>query len=114
MGVQEAPCRTHLTPVLGASDGKRAVLDAQAFKPEIVLLHVGLPGMDGHDVARALRSDPLTKSAFIAAVMGYDSATERERATEAGVDLYLVKPVSFGGLRMALLMPSWANSVEEP
>jgi CheY-like chemotaxis protein len=98
--------------VLGAADGKQALLDAKAFKPEIVLLDIGLPGMDGHEVARALRSDPITKSAFIVAVTGYGSAAERQRANDAGVDLYLVKPVSFEGLKLAILMPDWTMPVE--
>jgi CheY-like chemotaxis protein len=105
--------RTEGHEVLGAADGKQAALDAQAFKPEVVLLDIGLPGMNGHEVARALRSDPITRSAFIAVVTGYDSAAERQRATDAGVDLYLVKPVSFEGLQLALLMPDWTMPVEE-
>jgi CheY-like chemotaxis protein len=91
--------------VRGASEGKQAIIEAQAFKPEVVLLDVGLPDMDGHEVAKALRSNPATSFAFIVAVTGYGSAAERQRAADAGMDLCLVKPVSFEVLQMALRMP---------
>jgi CheY-like chemotaxis protein len=91
--------------VWGSADGPQALRDVQTFQPEVVLLDIGLPGMDGHEVARALRSNPATNAILIIAVTGYDSASERQRATEAGVDVLLSKPMSFERLQTALHLP---------
>ena len=74
--------------------GAVAALDAvPTFKPDIVLLDIGLPVMDGYEVARRLRTDNPIESMRIVALSGYGQQADRERATRAGFDEYLVKPV---------------------
>jgi PAS domain S-box-containing protein len=79
--------------VVIAGDGPRALELAQRWKPDIVLLDVGLPGMDGYEVARRLRALELDPRPRIAGLSGYGRAEDREQAEHAGMDLYLVKPI---------------------
>ena len=80
--------------VLAAADGPRGVALALNHQPEVVLIDLGLPGLDGYEVARAVRAGPAGKSAELIAVTGYGQAEDRRRSTEAGFDAHLVKPVS--------------------
>lgn len=77
-----------------AHEAKSALETAAQFEPEIVLLDLGLPGMDGFQLARAMRANPATATALLIAVTGYGQATDRERSRDAGFDHHLVKPVS--------------------
>jgi len=77
-----------------AFDGPSAVDKARELHPEFVLLDIGLPGMDGYQVAALLRQEPDTKDAVIVAVSGYGQDEDRKRSQQAGFDLHLVKPVS--------------------
>ncbi|MBV9492248.1 MAG: response regulator [Verrucomicrobia bacterium] len=76
-----------------AYDGPSALAVAQAFRPQVALLDLGLPGMDGYEVARRLREAPETKGIWLAAVTGWGQAADRRRSTETGFDCHLVKPV---------------------
>jgi signal transduction histidine kinase len=78
--------------VRAAGDGPAAIAEALAFSPQIVLLDVGLPGMDGYGVVRELRSSPRTADALIVALTGYGQPSDRERALAAGFDDHLLKP----------------------
>ncbi|HVE70338.1 MAG TPA: MASE1 domain-containing protein [Thermoanaerobaculia bacterium] len=78
--------------VRAASDGVAAISAAEAFVPEIVLLDVGLPGLDGYGVARKLRSSPRVSDAMLVALTGYGQDEDRERAFAAGFDHHLLKP----------------------
>ena len=80
--------------VRSAGDGPGAIEEAQSFLPEVVLLDIGLPGMDGYEVARALRAVPGCERASIVAVSGYGQAEDRARSRVAGFDEHLLKPVS--------------------
>jgi CheY-like chemotaxis protein len=80
-------------------DGPAAVEIAQGYRPEVVLLDIGLPGMDGYEVARRLRGVPETREALLVAVTGYGQESDRARSREAGFDHHLVKPVDLDGLR---------------
>jgi CheY-like chemotaxis protein len=84
-----------------AHDGPAALADARAFPPEVVFLDIGLPGMSGYDVARALRSAE-GKQAMIIALTGYGQAEDRRRCEEAGFDMHLVKPVDMADLHRVL------------
>ncbi|MCW1921704.1 ATP-binding protein [Luteolibacter arcticus] len=75
-----------------AHSGPAALALAAEFLPEVVLLDIGLPGMDGYEVARALRAIPELDGAFLVAMTGYGSDEHRARAKEAGFDEHLVKP----------------------
>jgi PAS domain S-box-containing protein len=80
--------------VRSAGDGPTALEEARRFQPEVVLLDIGLPGLDGYEVARALRKEPGGEAAFIVAVSGYGLAEDRARSRAAGFDQHLLKPVS--------------------
>jgi PAS domain S-box-containing protein len=82
-----------------AFTGPDAVAVAAEFAPEVVLLDIGLPGMDGYEVARRLRAMPALGGAFLVAMTGYRSDEDRAHAKEAGFDEYLVKPVDHDQLR---------------
>src|SRR5690606_21224320 len=73
-----------------------------AIRPEIVLLDIGLPDMDGCEVAIRLRADPQLEGLRIIAMTGYGGQADQQRAREAGFDHYLVKPVDYAELRKIL------------
>jgi signal transduction histidine kinase/CheY-like chemotaxis protein len=80
--------------VIVAADGSRGVALALEHRPEVVLVDLGLPGMDGYEVARALRASPAGKTVLLVAVTGYGQPEDRRRSKDAGFDAHLVKPVS--------------------
>ncbi|NUS61495.1 MAG: response regulator [Lysobacter sp.] len=97
--IDAAQTLAHLLEAFGhqvrvAHDGDAALVLAQQSTPDVVLLDIGLPGMNGYDVVRRLRADPRTQSATVIAVTGYGQEADRQRALEAGFDLHLVKPVA--------------------
>ena len=81
-----------------AHDGVDAIEAAREEKPEVILLDIGLPGMDGYQVASALREEPLCRDALIIAISGYGQQEDRRRSTEAGFDHHLVKPIDYDAL----------------
>jgi DNA-binding response OmpR family regulator len=85
-----------------ARDGEGALEAAASVRPDAVVLDLGLPGLDGFEVARRLRADPTQKGVLIIALSGYGQASDRQRSEEAGVDQHLVKPVDFKALQAAL------------
>jgi two-component system CheB/CheR fusion protein len=89
-------------------DGAAALEAAEAFRPEVVLLDIGLPRMDGYQVARRLREQSGTKTALLVAVTGYGQEEDRRRAAAAGFDAYMTKPADPIGLER-LLAGSAAN-----
>jgi len=89
-----------------ANSGLDGVQAARQFHPEIVLCDLGLPGMDGFEVAAALKGDPSTASARLIAVTGYGREEDRRRSKAAGFDLHLTKPVDPARLRQVLLSPA--------
>ena len=89
-----------------AHDGKAAIEAARAHRPEIVLLDIGLPGMDGYQVASKLREEECCKDAIIIAVSGYGQEEDRRRSQEAGFDHHLVKPVDYDALMTLFTTPS--------
>jgi DNA-binding response OmpR family regulator len=74
-----------------AADGLGALDAAKAQEPDVVLLDIGLPTMDGFEVARRLKASSASKL-YIIAVTAYDSEADRRRGAEAGIDLHLAKP----------------------
>ena len=90
---------------IAVHDGHAAIETARTFRPDFVLLDIGLPGMDGYQVASALREDELLKDAVIIAVSGYGQEEDRRRSHAAGFDHHLVKPVDFDSLISLLGRP---------
>ncbi len=85
--------------VASAEDGAEALDLAPHFQPEIVLLDIGLPGMDGYEVARLLRLDEWCRHSLIVAISGYGQKADIARSQNAGFDRHFVKPVEFANLR---------------
>ena len=77
----------------GAEDGASALATAARFGPELVLLDLGLPDMDGYDVARALRADARHAGVVLVALTGWGAERDRARTTQAGFDHHVTKPV---------------------
>jgi CheY-like chemotaxis protein len=76
-----------------AFDGASALVEAARFGPEVVLLDIGMPGMDGYECVREFRKREATKSIPIVALTGYGQPEDRARAVEAGFSDHLTKPV---------------------
>jgi PAS domain S-box-containing protein len=87
---------------LTASDGPAALTTAQTFRPDAVLLDIGLPGMNGYEVAQQLRELPGLNQVLLIAMTGYSHEQDRERAREAGFDHYLVKPIDTDVIQVML------------
>jgi CheY-like chemotaxis protein len=75
--------------------GGEAVTAAKDRRPDVLLLDIGLPGLDGYQLARQFRSDDMLKDVFIIANSGYSPDMFRERSTPADFDHYFTKPVDF-------------------
>jgi CheY-like chemotaxis protein len=86
--------RLYLQEVRVAHDGREALAVAGEFRPEVVLLDIGLPGMDGHEVARRLRDHAGLGGALIVALTGWGQQADLERSRAAGFDYHLVKPAN--------------------
>ncbi|MDR3621155.1 MAG: response regulator [Paludisphaera borealis] len=81
-----------------AFDGPSAIDIARVQRPQIVLLDIGLPGMDGYQVAQRLRTEEFVKNALIIAVSEYGQPEDLRRSQDAGFDHHLVKPVDYDAL----------------
>jgi PAS domain S-box-containing protein len=97
--VDAAESATMLLRFLGhdvemAHDGNSALEQVRNFRPEIVLLDIGLPGMSGYDVARAIRALPENRGLVIAAVTGYGQEEDRRKSREVGIDYHMTKPLA--------------------
>jgi PAS domain S-box-containing protein len=89
-----------------AHDGFAALDAASGFAPEVVILDIGLPGMDGFQIARAMREREDTVGALLIALTGYGQASDRLRSHEAGFDHHFVKPVSFDDIERVIIESS--------
>jgi CheY-like chemotaxis protein len=79
--------------VLVAHDGPSAIEIAKAERPEAIVLDIGLPGMDGYEVAIKLRQNPELAKTLLIAFSGYGQASDKEKSKAAGFDEHLVKPI---------------------
>jgi PAS domain S-box-containing protein len=87
------------------ADGQAALVHASEYPPDVVLLDIGLPGMDGYEVAQRLRQQTRTAACTIIAISGYGAEGDRRRAHDAGFDHHLTKPVDIAQLRELLTTP---------
>ena len=85
-----------------AYDGPTALAAAIDYQPDMVLLDIGLPDLDGYEVAKRIRQEPELKNIVLVAMTGYGRETDRQRSQEAGFDHHLVKPADFGKLQKIL------------
>jgi CheY-like chemotaxis protein len=88
--------------VLVASTGFDGLDAARASRPEVMLVDIGLPGMNGYEVARQVRSDPSLRGVTLVAVTGYGRDEDKRAALAAGFDAHLVKPVDLHKLNEAI------------
>ena len=78
-----------------STDGEEAINAADEFLPDCVVLDLGLPGIDGYEVARLLRGRPYGRDVVLVALTGWAGQDVRTRAADAGFDYHLVKPVNW-------------------
>ena len=76
-----------------AHSGPEGIEAARELRPDFILLDIGLPGMDGYEVASRLRQEECCKDAVIVAISGYGQDEDRRRSKEAGFDHHLIKPL---------------------
>ena len=91
----------HLPSVV--HDGAAALAEARRLRPDVILLDIGMPGMDGYEVCRALRAMPETRDAMIIAQTGWGQESDRQGAFEAGFDHHITKPISLDALNALLV-----------
>jgi DNA-binding response OmpR family regulator len=85
-----------------AHDGLEAVAAAERFRPDVILLDLGLPKLNGFDAARRIRNEVWGKTMRLIALTGWGQEDDRRRSSESGFDAHIVKPVDLGAL-MSLL-----------
>jgi CheY-like chemotaxis protein len=82
-----------------ANDGVSGLAQAREYKPDYLLLDIGLPRLSGYEIAASVRSDPLLKDTTIVAITGYGQLHDRARTAAVGFDHHLTKPVEFSALQ---------------
>jgi len=82
-----------------ARNGAEALRVAARQRPHVLLLDIGLPGMDGHEVCRRIRGEPWGRNITIAALTGWAREEDRRKSLEAGFDAHLAKPVALTALQ---------------
>jgi CheY-like chemotaxis protein len=85
-----------------AGDGATAVQLAAQTAPDVVVVDIGLPEIDGYEVARRLRASPSTRDIRLVALTGYGQQEDKQKAMEAGFDAHLTKPVDAATLEQAI------------
>jgi CheY-like chemotaxis protein len=85
-----------------AHDGVEAPDVAAAFRPDVALLDIGMPKLNGYDAAQLIREQPWGKAIVLVAVTGWGQEDDRRRSLEAGFDLHIVKPVEPSALQRLL------------
>jgi CheY-like chemotaxis protein len=96
-----------------AYDGAEAIDAAEQFRPQVVLLDIGLPKVNGFDVCRHIRQQEWGREALLVALTGWGQTEDRQKTQKAGFDQHLVKPIDFTELTK-LLTRSPASSATEP
>lgn len=105
--VDAAQSMTMLLQALGqdarfAHDGLGAIKAALDYVPEVVLLDIGLPIVDGFQVARRIRQEPTLRNVVLVALTGYGQESDKQRSREAGFNHHLVKPVDIAEIESIL------------
>jgi len=84
------------------ADGPTALEAALDYRPDVALLDVGLPGLDGFEVAKRMRQQPILQKVVLVALTGYGKKSDRQRSQKAGFDHYLIKTDKFKKLHRIL------------
>jgi CheY-like chemotaxis protein len=95
-----------------ANDGLTALEAAERLRPDVLLLDIGLPGLNGYEVCRRIRQQPWSKNLVLVALTGWGKEEDRRKSAEAGFDSHLVKPVDHAVL--AGLLSSIATGEKRP
>src|SRR5947209_7652899 len=95
-----------------AHDGLEAVEVAETFRPELVLLDIGLPKLNGYEVARRIRQQPRGGDVILVALTGWGQEEDRRRSREAGFNFHMVKPADVRALERLLARPAFTG--QEP
>jgi CheY-like chemotaxis protein len=85
-----------------AHDGESAVATAESFLPDVILLDIGLPKLNGYEVAQRIRESAWGQSMFLIAVTGWGQEEDRQRSSEVGLNVHMVKPVEPAALERLL------------
>src|SRR5262249_8988479 len=85
-----------------AHDGRQALEMAAAYQPDLVFLDIGMPGMNGYEVAQQIRAESKYAGIVLVAMTGYGTEEDRRRSKEAGFDRHLVKPIEFNAVQELL------------
>jgi len=85
-----------------ALDGPTAIELAKSFHPEVVILDIGIPGMNGYEICQAMRKEFVLQNTTFIALTGWGKKEHRERSKEAGFNYHLVKPVDMEALKKIL------------
>jgi CheY-like chemotaxis protein len=88
--------------VLVADNATTGLELLKSARPDIALVDIGLPGMDGCELARRVRAEPDGDRVYLVALTGYGSSADRDRTRQAGFDLHLLKPVDLQELKLLL------------
>ena len=88
-----------------AHDGLAAVKAAETFQPDVIVLDIGMPALNGYEAARRIRSQGANGDVLLIALTGYGQDSDKSRAKEAGFDLHVVKPVDIAKIEEILAMP---------
>jgi CheY-like chemotaxis protein len=100
--------------VYDAADGIRGLELLKIVRPDAAIIDIGLPGIDGYQVARKIRAEPHGRGMLLLALTGYDSAGDAARASEHGFDHHLVKPVDPDRLARLLAEMGDGSQIEAP
>ncbi len=92
-----------------AYGGLEALTLARDFRPDVIFLDLGMPGMSGLEVARKMRADPALAHVLLVAVTGWGADEDRKKSKEAGFDIHLTKPVKFESIEEVMKTPSRAH-----
>lgn len=85
-----------------AYDGAEAIAAARSFRPDVALLDIGLPGMNGYEACRQIRTEPWGKRMVLVAVTGWGQETDKNDATRAGFNAHMTKPLELPRLQKLL------------
>ena len=105
--------RDHVASLIEATDGREALRKVQETRPDVVLLDIQMPEMNGFEVLREIRKDPTLDGIRVVALTAFAMQGDKERALAAGFDDYITKPVTFSKLKAQLDLPRGAAAGDD-